>query len=320
MSERIAGDTTSPDMPANGIVLETAERATSPVNSAQLWADLLYNRHQEIEDVVFGYYTVPGSTEIFRRYSVNDLRENGNFITGKYPQESHPTSYIHYMCAISSIVGTKEGQKYPYIHVAKSKDPELSLNNPKSFIQFDLSCEVNSTNLETIIDIFNEQPCDWYVFISGRSYHVILDQIVELNKLPSIWGQTLAKFSSLSESGYVRDRGVKTADLLIANGNSQFGLRMGANAMITQTLEEVTETPDGFTEFSKFTYLDWGHLSYSVKGLLRFYKGISPGTGFLRINEKKGSPPPVLVANRVEQNTERYEADPNYFTMQPTLL
>jgi hypothetical protein len=303
--------------------LQSEKMECTPVNASRLWGKLLYDNHPEVTHIILAYYyldSVYKDEEL--RFKISDLR-NKNFLKNGMnppPNIKPVSSYKTLHCAISSIVGTNSHVESYFHTESRRQDKDLKLDNPRSFVQFDLGCEINQNNLENIIDTLNNTPYDWYLMQSNLSYHAVIDKTVKIDQLPGFWGAMLAKFSQKSESDFVKDKGYELSESFIRNRGSLLGLRLDTSILFDMTMREATLRFGNFEKFKKYTYIDWGHLNHSLKNLIDYHQGFSPGTSYLRLSGKKDKPQPILVARRVSKETELFAVNPEYFSRQPALV
>ena len=296
-----------------------------PQTACSLWGQLLYEKHPEISQIILAYY-YPKSffkNELLR-HNTDDLKKHEYFTYGVSPPPTiQPSvSYRPLLCSMSSIVGTKEAEttQFPLMRMRGQTDSNLELQNPKSFIHLDFACDISGYNLDIIPDKLSSQPHDWYLLQSTASYHAIIDSLIDPRDLPLHWSNLLVNFSQQSSSTYVKKYGAEISDSLKSNYHSRLGLRMGAIMVFVKALQSLTKEYDNITSMGNDTYIDWFHVYYSLKNLLDYYQGKSPGTGYLRISSKGDKPQPILAAQRISGRIEIHDINPSYFSMQPKLL
>jgi|GEM_PF-6137189 len=272
-----------------------------PYRATDLWAELLYKKHPEITHTILAYYTDKAKSkphvEKLRRYSISELATHNHFIDGNIPTIPFSIKNPESLCALSSIVGTNQPDTISSITIASQRNPDIKLENPKSFIFLDFSCKVNPHNLINIADALKPYPYDWYLLESGNSYHAIIDKLVCIRDLPVLLGDLLQRFSALSKLPFTQKHGNIIAESLMQYGYSNTTLRHNTLPLFNKAFTEFDRINDK-ENLTDFTFLDWGYLQHFVHELILFAKGKSAGAGYLRVSGKNSFASPILVAHR----------------------
>jgi hypothetical protein len=287
---------------------ESSFHETEGLPASQLWKKILLS-NPNVTHFITARYRKSGVKENVFRNSVTDI---DTVLTNSN------TTNLPYSTSISSIVGTTDVN--PGLSMILTQRPNsLRLHNPRSFINFDLSCNISPENTLMLTDVLKDIPNDWYLLQTKLSYHIVINKLVELTDLAGSWGVILKSLSAKSPNKFVQDNGSMVADSLMNNSASPTGLQIHTERLINQIFENIDTKMGGYKKFSDLSILDWGHLNYSLRDLIYFFKGYAAGTGYLRIDNKGSSPPPLVIVQK--ENGTISKSDPaSYFSKQPHLL
>lgn len=296
---------------------------TIPTSAARLWADILFKKRKEITQVILAYYYPKTTTkDEVRRWDVDDLEQAGYLTDGDIPSPRKESEFSYYplLCSISCLVGTREAEPLLPMEKAKNQPLDLTLENPRAMILLDFAAELRDKNQEVITNALEGSFGDWYLLRSQRSYHAIFDQPIRLTALPSAWGEMVERCSQASPSAQVAEWGAEIGRSLKTNGVTSAGLEMSTLVLMDNIFRKIRDCGWTFEQLSQLTILDWGHIYYGVKNLIKYYKGLSAGAGYLRIGGKNDGPPPVVVAKGTGPITSTVDVSDEYFTGQPSLF
>ena len=289
--------------------------------AAVVWGRLL-EEHPEILSVDIVHY--PSQAHGFsNRYWIDtypSVRAEEYLGRGLVPSASEPVQDCY---AIGSLVGVTEGRD-PHetrwgFKASWMGDTWEMPKAFKAFVALDLETRATEKTLETILYPLSYIRSHWYLLQTDASYHLVLDELVDPAKLPSVWAgfvDLLTPVSRWNESlGYLnclRRRDV--GDAIRQRSGDVAALRRFAQELLPE-LGHVDDSDK--TKLTSLIDLRW--LMHSLEELCDHLDGKRGNAGFLRLSgSKKHRRPPLLIAEKDSFGLKVFRPRSNIFMSEQT--
>ena len=273
--------------------------------------DNLLKKHPEIVQISVGEYFLrphgekgPEDSRLF--ISASDISKE-NF-------ENHP-DFSDKMLALSSIVDicpikgcshqdwkhfTGDAILWQFDHDECFRPPQ---GYQRSFIFLDIEMKEPEV-LGVISKVLKNFKEDWYVLHSGGGFHVIIDRLVKLEKLPEEYGQIIAMLGDVTGSLKLKNWGESLEKI-----KDDWGQILKWGELVREEIGHVGERE------KEVHIIDLRHVAVSLKKVYEYYdylkkENYKPGYGryhndpekiggfYLRTSAKPGRNSPLLIAQK----------------------